>query len=116
MSFWRRRLSGRVIRRAGIALLWMLLLLGGAVAANLLGIRVLGSLGEWAQWLDAHAGYFQVWRLLLYVGIVRGWLWMRQRLLTREPGDETRSRLMRIELAAIAAVAVLEGSLLLQGR
>lgn len=106
------RLRGLFNWRVGRALLWTLLLLAVAFVANLVGIRLAGSIEGWQRWMDAHAGHFLVWRLLLYAGTLWGWLWMRQRLRTREPGRAADHRLLRVEMAAMAAVAALEISLL----
>jgi len=65
----------------GKALLWTALILALAVAANIAGIWLLGSIHDWQIWLDDAAGYFFVWRLCLYAATVYGWLWMRRRLL-----------------------------------
>jgi hypothetical protein len=101
-------------RRVGFALLWAILLLIAAIAINLIGIRALGSIEAWERWMNDHMGYFLAWRLLLYAGLTRGWLWMRKRVLAREPGTEPHQRLIRVEIAGVAALAVLEVSLLLQ--
>lgn len=53
-----RRLAWLLNRRLGIALMWMALAIGIAVAANLVGIRMLGGIEAWSHWLRAHAGYF----------------------------------------------------------
>jgi hypothetical protein len=101
-------------RRVGYALLWAVLLLAVAIAVNLIGIRALGSIESWERWMSDHASYFLAWRLLLYAGIAYGWRWMHKRVIAREPGAESRKRLIRVEIAGVAALAVLEGSLLLQ--
>jgi len=98
----------------GKALLWMVLLLALAVAANVLGIYLLGSIHDWQSWLNAAAGYFLVWRLCLYAATIYGWRWMRRCLLAREAGDDARKRLIRSEVAAVIAVAALEISLMVQ--
>lgn len=109
----RLRLHWLFNRRVGHALLWTVLLLVAAIIVNLLGIRMLGSIDAWEQWMDDHADHFLAWRLLLYAGTVWGWMWMRRRLLAREPERDTRQRLMRTEIAAVFAVAALETSMLL---
>lgn len=101
-------------RRVGYALLWTVLLLVVAIAINVIGICVLGSIQNWERWINEHTGYFLAWRLLLYAVIAWGWRWMHKRVLAREPGPESRTRLIRVEIAGVAALAVLEGSLLLQ--
>jgi len=42
-------------RNVGKALLWTALLLALAVAANVVGIWLLGSIHDWQSWLDAAA-------------------------------------------------------------
>ncbi|AMR77728.1 MULTISPECIES: hypothetical protein [Betaproteobacteria] len=101
-------------RRVGLALLWTVPLLIAAVAVNMLGIRIAGGIEGWQRWMDAHAGVFLVWRLLLYGVTVWGWLWMRRRLRVREPDAVAGQRLLRVEIAAVVAVVALEASLLMQ--
>jgi len=103
------------LRRAGLTLLWTLLLLVATVAANVIGIHLAGGIEGWQQWLTEHSGHFRAWRLLLYVGTTWGWCWMRRRVLAREAEAGTRQRLLRAEIAAVIAVAVLEIGQLVQG-
>ncbi|VFR23916.1 FIG00958347: hypothetical protein [plant metagenome] len=101
-------------RRVGRALLWTLLLLALALAANVTGIYLAGSVAGWQRWLADASGYFFIWRLCLYGATVYGWVWMRRRLLARESGDEARRRLIRTEVAGVLAIMALEASLLMQ--
>jgi len=101
-------------RNVGKALLWTVLVLALAVAANVLGIYLLGSIDDWQHWLNAAAGVFLVWRLCLYAATIYGWRWMRRRLLARENSVEAKRRLVRSEVAAVIAVAALEISLMVQ--
>jgi hypothetical protein len=96
----------RRLRRAGLVLLWVILLLVAAVAANVVGIHLAGGIEGWQQWLTAHTNHFLAWRLLLYAGTAWGWLWMRRRVLAREPG--ARQRLLRAEITAVMTIAALE--------
>lgn len=107
---------GRFFSRARVALAWCLTVIGMAILANMIGIRLVGSVAGWVRWLETHAGFFLVWRLLLYGVIALGWLWIRKRLLQREPATETAWRLMRIEVASILVVALLETSQFLMGQ
>lgn len=104
-----------LVRRTVKALLWAALIIVAAAGANVAGIRLLGSIAGWQQWLAAASTYFLLWRLGLYAATVCGWLWMRRRLLAREPGAQTRRRLVRAEVAGALALAALEASLLMPG-
>lgn len=96
------------LRRAGLVLLCSFLLLAVAVLINVVGISMAGSIENWQQWLAEHANLFLAWRLLLYAGTVRGWIWMRRRLLARQPEASARQRLLRAEITAALAIAALE--------
>lgn len=110
MSPWRTHW----LQRAARVLLWAMLLLIAATAAHVAGIRLAGSLDSWQQWLTLHTDHFLIWRLLLYAGTAWGWLWMRRRVLAREPGGKTQSRLLRAEMAAALAVTAVEISQFVQ--
>lgn len=103
-------------RRVGLALLWVLGLLVAAITANVVGIRLAGSIEGWQHWMNEHAGVFLAWRLLLYAGTAWGWLWMRRRLHAREPEGSARQRLLRVEVAAVLAVIALEASQFMQAQ
>ncbi|MDQ7292157.1 hypothetical protein [Stenotrophomonas sp. Sm0041] len=102
-------------RRAAKALLWTVLIVAAAVAANIAGIYLVGSVAGWERWLAAAAGYLFVWRLCLYGATVYGGIWMRRRLLVREDDAQARHRLVRTEIAGVVAIVALEASLLMQG-
>ncbi|WP_246288290.1 hypothetical protein [Achromobacter pestifer] len=104
----------RFTRRVASALLWTLLLLAVAVAVNVLGIRLAGSVGGWQRWMEAHASHFLAWRLLLYASTAWGWIWMRRRLREREPERSARQRMLRAEIAAVLAIMALEISQVVQ--
>ncbi|MAC35357.1 hypothetical protein [Parahaliea mediterranea] len=95
------------------ALAWVTLILGIAMGVNLAGITVLGNLSGWSQWLDAHASHFLIWRLGLYSLTIYGWLRMRRRLYRDAENRAARQRLVRAEIGAVAAITLLEASVLL---
>ena len=98
----------------GWALLWIGLVLSVAVGINLVGIGLMGNVPAWTRWLDDRAAYFFAWRLCLYSVTVYGWLWMRRRLYQSDPTSEARQRLLRAEIGAVAALALLEISVVLR--
>lgn len=103
-------------RQTLITLLAILLVLVIAVGINLWGIRMAGDIQSWERWLSDRAPIFFIWRMMLYGIIVYGWLWMRKRVLLREPSVETRFRLRRIERCTAASILLLETTnLLAQG-
>lgn len=89
------------------ALLWILVVILAAVAVNVTGIRIVGSVSGWAHWLHAHRAFFLIWRLCLYGVTACGWWWMRERVRQQEPGAHRRLR--RAELATVLAIMALEG-------
>ena len=89
-------------------LLWWLL------AYASLGIGIVGSIDDWERWLRAHSAHFLVWRLLVYTVTAYGWWWMRGRLREREPESEAHQRLLRVEIAAVVTIVLLEASQLLR--
>jgi hypothetical protein len=111
-TWW--RLGWLFNRRVARTLIWTLLLLALAMVANVVGIALIGSVDGWQHWMARASGYFLVWRLCLYGVPNYGWLWMRRRLLAREPDAQARRRLLRAEIAGVAAIAALEISLLFQ--
>ena len=97
------------LRRSLIIVLAMLAALTVVtIILHVIGIRLVGGIVAWQRWLNVHAWLFGVWRLGLYVAIVRGWWWMRTRVRQREPSPEARRRLVRAEIAAVLVIALTE--------
>ena len=96
------RKGRQFLKRTGIVFAWFLLFLGAAAVSNLVGIRMAGDVASWEQWLRRHSLWFLAWRLALYAGIGVGWIWMRKRVLDREPDSIAGQRLRRLEIAAVA--------------
>jgi len=100
-------------RRVVLALTWVLTIALVAVVINLIGIRLIGSVGGWTGWLASHRWSLMAWRMYLYAATGYAWWWMRQRVRRREPSPETHSRLLRTEIAAVMVIAALETAALL---
>jgi len=102
-------------RRLAEALLWALLITLVAVAINLIGIHVLGTVTSWNHWLKNHRGYLLAWRLCLYGATAYGWWRMRQRMVGFGSNAEAL-RWNRTEIAAVLTVLASEGAAFLQSR
>jgi len=87
-------------------MLWIVLLLVMAVIINVTGIVWLGDILSWDEWLKNKASLFLIWRLLLYAATVYGWMWMRKRVLRREP--KAKDKLHRAEICAVLSVVLME--------
>jgi len=98
----------RWLRRKGVLLAWSILLLAVIAVINAIDLRLVGSAMTWQAWLTTHSSYFLAWRILLYATTARGWLWMRKRVLAREPDPAPRLQLLCTEFAAVAALTALE--------
>lgn len=94
--------------------LWVIAAMTAAIGVNLIGIHLLGSVSAWSRWLESHRWPFLAWRMCLYGGTAWVWWWMHRRVREREPERGARVRLWRAEIAAVLAVLVLEGSVLLR--
>lgn len=101
---WSRLASRKVV----VTLLWTCVLLAAAIAANVIGIRALGSTLAWEQWLTDHRWHLLAWRVALYLTTAYGWRWMRRRVLREDATPAALARLRRAEVAAVAAVVSVE--------
>ena len=54
-----------------------------ALAVNIVGIRMIGDIDRWTQWVKEKAAFFLLWRLCLYMAVAYGWWWMRERVIQR---------------------------------
>ena len=106
----RRFFGRRIVLAVGLTLG----LICVAVAINAIGIRIVGDVETWRDWLEHHRLHFFVWRLALYVLTAWGWWWMHKRIRAREPNPESRTRLRRAEIAAVCTIVLLETSMLFQ--
>ena len=98
----------RVPRSLVIVLAMLAALTVVTIILHIVGMRLVGGIVAWQRWLHVHAWLFGVWRLGLYLAIVRGWWWMRIRVQQREPSPEAQRRLVRAEIAAVLAIALTE--------
>lgn len=96
-------------------MLWILGTFAVLVLINVVGIALAGNVGRWQAWMNAHESLFLTWRLILYANIAAGWVWMRRRVLAREPGRDTQWRLARLEIACILIVVMLEATHAMKG-
>ncbi|QRI92994.1 hypothetical protein JQN63_14410 [Delftia lacustris] len=94
--------------RLAKALLWSLAAIAAAVAANVVGIALIGSIDGWQRWLHHTAPYFLVWRLGLYGALIYAWLRVRRTQLAWRQRGPARQQLRRAEIAALLALAVQE--------
>jgi hypothetical protein len=78
------------------------------IGISLLGIELAGGIPEWQQWLKDNAGYFRLWRVLLYSVLAYGWYRLRRRLHRQGISTEQHHRLLRTEIALVALLLLLE--------
>lgn len=101
-------------RRVGVILLWTLLVFGVAFAMTLIGIRTIGSIQGWQNWLRAQAGYFFVWRVGVY-GVTAYFGWQTHRHLRQRQSNAADYQPLRlIGVGAVITVLVTESSQWLQ--
>lgn len=100
-------------RRVGWALFWASVLIGLCVVINLVGIHLLGGIGQWERWMAAHAGHFLAWRAGLYAALGLGWFRVRRKVVAEDAPIHAQVRLLRTEIAAVTAIVVLEITVLL---
>jgi len=87
-----------------------------ATGINVVAIRVFGGIDGWEHWLEQHRVHLLAWRLCIYGGTAYAWRWMRKRVLLRESDAGTKTRLRRVEAAAVAVIVALEVIPWLQAR
>ncbi|KIP19731.1 putative membrane protein [Burkholderia sp. MSHR3999] len=78
------------------------------IAIHAVGIHLVGNVAAWQRWLHVHAWMFRLWRLALYMVILRSWWWMRTCVRQRDPSPDAQRRLMRAEIAAVLAIVLTE--------
>lgn len=98
----------RIGRSLVTALAMLLAMTVITIAIHAVGIRIVGNVAAWQRWLHVHAWLFRLWRLALYVAILRGWWWMHMRVRQRDRSPDARRRLMRAEIAAVLAIVLTE--------
>ena len=96
-------------------LLWFTCVVLVGLAVNMVGVGITGDIEQWRDWLIRYAPVFLLWRLMLYVTLIYGWLWMRKRLIAREESagqnkKQVQQRLLVSEICAVATIVVMEVS------
>lgn len=99
---------GRFGRRIALALGATLGIIFVATVINLIGIRLVGSVGAWNEWLDQHQEHLLSWRLCLYGVLAYTWWRMRRRFRFEDDGTDSLIRIRRVEIAAVCTIGVLE--------
>ena len=100
--------SPRIGRSLVTALAMLLAMTIVMIVVHAVGIRIVGGVAAWQRWLHLHVWMFRLWRLALYVAILRGWWWMHTRVRQRDRSPDARRRLMRAEIAAVLAIVLTE--------
>lgn len=100
--------------RIARTILWATSILLGVIGVNVVGILLFGGTHQWDGWLHEHKPHFLAWRLCLYIGLAVGWYGMRNRVVQREPSEDSSRRLMRAEIFAAISIAAVEISALRQ--
>ena len=101
-------------RRVGWALFWASVLIGVCLVINLVGIHLLGGIGQWERWMAAHTAHFLAWRAGLYAALGLGWFRVRRKVVAVDAPIHAQVRLLRAEIAAVIAIVVLESTVLLR--
>lgn len=101
MNHLHRMLKHPVALSLLVFAVWM----AAVLTIHIIGVRQLGSLAAWNEWVTLHCWYFRVWRLFMYGAVAYGLWWRRQRILRRDSSPEMRRALMRTNLAALVVMA-----------
>jgi hypothetical protein len=101
-------------KRLGWALFWASVLIGVCVVINLVGIHLLGGVGQWERWMAAHTAHFLAWRAGLYATLGVAWIRVRRKVVDVDAPIHAQVRLLRTEIAAVIAIVVLESTVLLR--
>ncbi|MCC8345401.1 hypothetical protein LNN35_21800 [Pseudomonas stutzeri] len=79
-----------------------------SLAAMSWGVSMVGGVDAWRRMLDEAAPLLFVWRCLVYSAMVWCWLWLKRRVIDRDPSAEARRRLLRVEIAVGLTVVLFE--------
>lgn len=72
------------------------------------GVSMVGGIEAWQQMLDQASPVLFVWRCLVYAAMVWCWLWLRRRVIDRDPSDDARKRLRRVEVGVGLTIVLFE--------
>lgn len=98
----------RLRRRLIQPILWAASFLLVAILISLIGIELAGGIAQWEQWLKGNAGYFRLWRMLLYAALAYAWYSMHRRLLAQDIDQQQRRQITRTAIALVVAALLLE--------
>lgn len=98
----------RLRRRLVQPIMWSALILLMTILISLIGIELAGGIAQWEHWLKGNAGYFRLWRMLLYTALAYSWYSMHRRLLAQNISQQQRRQLMRTAIGLVVAVLLLE--------
>lgn len=109
------RLGWLFNKQVAWGLFWLILMILIALGVCMVGVRIAGDIEQWENWLIRYALVFLLWRMVLYAGLIYGWVWMRKRVIAREAGngsDQTqiKRRLLVCEVCAIVVMLMMEVS------
>ncbi|QXI09154.1 hypothetical protein [Pseudomonas zeae] len=89
-------------------LFWGVLLSLLAIVLTLAAFEGSSNIQEWNTWRQSNQSALLIWRVPLYAVTVYGWYRMRLSLIKRGFTRHQHKRLLYAEVAAIAALALLE--------
>jgi hypothetical protein len=72
------------------------------------GVSMVGGISAWKHMLEQAAPLLLIWRCLVYAAMVWCWLWLKRRVIERDPSTDSRKRMLRVEIAVGLTVVLFE--------
>ncbi|MGE6193713.1 hypothetical protein ACQKCL_22100 [Stutzerimonas stutzeri] len=72
------------------------------------GVSMVGSIEAWQRMLEQASPVLFVWRCLVYAAMVWCWLWLRRRVIERDPSEDAQKRLRRVEVGVGLTIVLFE--------